>query len=170
MPEERGGATAAEAIGMFALLASFLFGGMAFGMGVAVAVGGGSPGALFVGFMALPLAFGLGMVAWRAILGAWLVAHLARSAVRSRGDETRFREEVKASMGDVRDAGPARLPGIWVFVPTATAVGAVAALLMLVLAEGSRIGAAVLLFAGCLAVGLAMRRLARAGRLPIPEE
>ena len=164
MPKEPGNATVVEALGMAALLAAFLFGGMAFGLGIALLVGGGSPGALIVGFLALPLAFGLGMTAWRSILGAWLVAHLARSAARSRGDEDRFREEVTAVLGGIGSRGPANVPGTWVLVPTDAAV------VMLLVAGGSRVGAAVLLFAGCLVVGMAMRRLARAGRLPFPDE
>jgi len=162
--------SAAEALGTAALWAGFLFGGMAFGLGVAYFVAGGSEGALFVGFMALPLAFGLGMVAWRAIVGAWFAAKLTTSVLKSRGREDRFREEVKTMLGDIGEAGPTRLPGTWVFVPVAVVVGAVAALLMLIVAEGSRVGAAALLFAGCVGVGLALRRLARAGRLPFPEE
>jgi hypothetical protein len=170
MDEDRTRTTAAEVVGMVALLAAFLFGGMAFGLAVAVVVAGGSEGALFVGFLALPLAFGLGMTAWRSILGAWLMAKLASSAVRSRGNEDRFREEVKGAFAGIRAAGPAALPGTWVFVPAAAAVGVVAGFLMLLVADGSRVIAAALLFLGCLAVGIALRRLARAGRLPLPEE
>jgi hypothetical protein len=162
--------SAAEALGVAALWAGFLFGGMAFGLAVALVVGGGSEGALFVGFMALPLAFGLGMVAWRAIVGAWFVAKLTTSAVRSRGREDRFRAEVQATLDEIGKGGPAGLPGTWVFVPVAVIVGVVAALLMLIVADGSRVGAAALLFAGSVGVGLALRRLARAGRLPLPEE
>ena len=163
-------ASAAEALGTAALWAGFLFGGMAFRLAVAVFVGGASEGAMFVGFMALPLAFGLGMIAWRAIVGAWFMAKLTTSAVKSRGRKDQFREEVESMLVDIGKAGPTRLPGTWVFVPVAAVVGVVAALLMLVVAEGSRAGAAALLFAGCVGVGLALRRLARAGRLPLPEE
>lgn len=170
MDRDRPGTTKADALGLVALLAAFLFGGMAYGLAVAVLVAGGSPGALFVGFMALPLAFGLGMTAWRSVLGAWIMAKLATSMVRSRGDEDRFREEVKRAFAGIRAEGPARLPGTWVFVPAATAVGAVAALATLFVADGARVVAATLLFAGCVAVGVALRRLARAGRLPLPEE
>ena len=170
MDGRRGRGVAAEAIGIAGLLASFLFGGMSYGLAVAVFVGGGAVGALVVGFFALPLAFGLGMTAWRSILGAWLVAHLARSAVRSRGDEARFREELKGTLAGLRRDGPASLPGTWVFVPIAGAVGLVGALAMALLAEGGRLVAAALILAGCLAVGILMRRLARQGRLPIPEE
>jgi hypothetical protein len=153
-----------------ALLGGFLFGGMAIGLGIAVTVGGGSEGAVAVGFFTLPLAFGLGMAAWRSVLGAWLVAGLGRALLRSGGDEAAFREETKRSLRAVRDTGPAGLPGTWVFVPVATAVGAIGGLLMWVVASGNGPLAATLLVAAAIADGILLRRLARRGLLPIPEE
>jgi hypothetical protein len=161
---------AREAIATASLLAIFLFGGMAIGLAIALTVGGGSPGAIAVGFLALPLAFGLGMVAWRAILGVWLVAILGRAALRSRGDEGRFRAETRASMEEIRTDGPATLPGTWALLVVAILTGVVAAMLMVVFAEGDRLGAAALILAASIGYGLVLRRLARQGRLPIPEE
>jgi hypothetical protein len=161
---------AREAVATASLLAGFLFGGMAIGLAIALSAGGGSPGAIAVGFLALPLAFGLAMAAWRAILGVWLVAILGGAAIRSRGDEARFRAETLASFETVREDGPAKLPGTWVLLVVPILTGTVTAVLMAVFAEGDRFGAAALVLVGAVAYGIMLRRLARQGRLPIPEE
>jgi hypothetical protein len=50
-------------VATLSLMAALLFGGMAVGLAVAIGPGGGSVGAIIVGFFALPLCFGLGMTA-----------------------------------------------------------------------------------------------------------
>jgi len=161
---------AREVVATAALLAALLFGSMAVGLAIAVTAGGGSPGALFVGFMALPLAFGVSVMAWRSIVGAWFLAILARTAIRSRGDEGRFREEAARSFRPIQEAGPAALPGTWVFVPTAVLVGLVAAVAMAIVGGGDRVSAPALVFVAALALGLILRALARRGLLPLPDE
>jgi hypothetical protein len=151
------------------LLAAFVFGGMAIGLAIALTAGGGSIGAMAVGFVALPLAFGLAMSAWKGLLVAWLTAGLARSLVRSGGDEARFRKEAKRSLQAVRDGGQAGLAGTWVFVPVALLTGLASAALMAVFADGGGLVAGGLILAAALAYGVILRRLARRGRLPIPE-
>jgi hypothetical protein len=157
-----------ETIGIVGLLAALLFGGMAIGLGIALAFGGGSVGAIVVGFLALPLAFGLAMTAWRSILAAWLMGGLARSIIRSRGSEERFRADVTRSMAAARASGV--LPGTWVFVPVTAAVGVAAGLAMAIAAEGDRLAAGGLILAASIAYGVGLRRLARRGLLPIPED
>jgi hypothetical protein len=160
----------AEAVASAGMLAAFLFGGAAAGLGIAVTLGGGTIGAIVVGFFALPLAFGLSLSAWRTVLGAWFMARLARSMIRSRGDEARFREETLRSFASIRDAGPTALPGTWVFLPITLLTGLVAAVLMVVVGAGDgRFFAGALLLGAALADGVALRSLARSGRLPIPE-
>lgn len=162
--------SSADAVASASVLAAFLFGGAAAGLGIALTLGGGTIGAIIVGTFALPLAFGLSASAWRTLLGAWLMAGLARSLIRSRGDETRFREETLRSLAAVRDAGPTALPGTWVFLPITLLTGLVAAVLMVVVGAGDgRFVAGALLWAAAVADGIALRRLARRGRLPIPE-
>lgn len=75
-----------------------------------------------------------------------------------------------ASMEEIRTDGPATLPGTWALLVVAILTGVVAAMLMVVFAEGDRLGAAALILATAIAYGLILRRLARQGRLPIPEE
>jgi len=118
-------------VGMLSLLAALLFGGMAVGFAIALGPGGGSVGAIVVGFFALPLCLGFGLSAWRAVVGAWLVGGLFRALVRSRGDEGRFRED---AAGSLRRLGGV-LPGTWVFLPTAVVIGGVAALAMWLTAD-----------------------------------
>lgn len=153
-------------VATLSLLAALLFGGMAVGLAIALGPGGGSVGAIVVGFFALPLCFGLGMSAWRGVAGAWMVGGLVRAMVKSRGDEAIFREE---TVGSFRRLGGV-LPGTWVFVPTAVVIGALAAVGMFVAADGDRLVAGGAIFVGCLGCGVLLRRLARRGLLPMPEE
>jgi hypothetical protein len=170
LPEPGSRAVVREFVAIAGLLAALFFGGMAIGLAIALAFGGGTVGAIFVGFVTLPLAFGLSMAAWRAWLGAWLLGHLAKSALRSGGDEARFRDEMKRSLGTIREGGPATRPGTWVFVPTTLVVGLVGAVLMAITAQGDGLTAGTLTLAACVGLGVLLRRLARTGRLPIPEE
>lgn len=157
-----------ETIGVASLMAALLFGGMAIGLAIALTFGGGSVGSIVVGFLALPLAFGLAMSAWRSILAAWLMGGLARSLIRSRGSEERLREELERSLVAARASGV--LPGTWVFVPVTAVVGAVAALAMAIAASGDRLAAGGAILVAAVAYGITLRRLARRGLLPIPEE
>ena len=86
-------------VAALSLLAALLFGGMAIGFAIALGPGGGSVGAIVVGFFALPLVFGLGMTAWRGVVGAWMIGGLVRAMARSRGNGQRFREETAESFG-----------------------------------------------------------------------
>ena len=151
-------------------LVAVVVGGMAGGLGIAVTAGGASTGAMAVGLVALPLIFGLAMTAWKAVLVAWLTAGLARSLLRSGGDEGRFREEANRSLRAVRASGRDALPGTWVFLPVALLTGLVAAALMAILADGDGLVAGALILVAAFAFGLILRRLARQGRLPIPED
>jgi hypothetical protein len=153
-------------VATLSLLAALLFGGMAVGLAIALGPGGGSIGAIVVGFFALPLCFGLGMTAWRGAAGAWMVGTLVRAMIRSRGDEATFRDE---TVGRLRRAGGV-LPGTWVFLPTALVVGLGSGIAMFVASAGDRLLAGGALFLGCVACGLILRRLARRGLLPMPEE
>ena len=165
-----GGTPVRGPIATIGLLAAFVFGGMAVGLAIARTAGGGSAGAMAVGFVALPLTFGLAMSAWKAVLMAWLTAGLARSLLRSGGDERRFREEAKRSLHAVREGGRAVLPGTWVFLPVAMLTGLAAAALMAILADGNGLVAGALVLVAATAYGIILRRLARHGRLPIPED
>jgi hypothetical protein len=149
-------------IGLFGLLAALLFGGMAVGLGIAL-MGGGSLGAIVVGFMWLPLCLGLGLAAWRGILAAWLTAGLVRAITRSRGDEARFREATRDHLRGATNG----LPGTWVFVPVAIAVSVLAAIAMWLAGSGGGAGSVLVIGAG---YGLLLRRLARQGWLPPPGE
>ena len=157
-----------ETIATLALLAALLFGGMAIGLAVALFLAGGSVGSIVVGFLALPLAFGLAMTAWRGLLAAWLMGQLAGSLVRSRGDEGRFRDDLGRSLVRARASGV--LPGTWVFVPVCTAVGAIGAVAMAIAADGDRLASGGAILVAAIAYGVGLRRLARRGLLPIPEE
>jgi hypothetical protein len=143
---------------------------MAIGLAIALTAGGGTIGSLAVGSVALPLAFGLAMSAWKAVLVAWLTAGLARSLVRSGGDEARFREEAKRSLQAARDGGQAGLPGTWVFVPVTLLTGLTAAGLMAILADGDGLVAGAMILVAALPYGIILRRLARRGRLRIGED
>jgi hypothetical protein len=169
-PEPGRRSTFIQIVSAAVLLGGLFFGGIVVGLAIAVTFGGGSTGAILVGFVALPLAFGLALGAWRALLGAWVIAALAKSALRSGGDEERFRDEMVGAIGGVRDRGSVVLPGTWVFVPITLVVGALAAVAMAVVAEGDGPVAGVLLFGASAGLGMLMRRLARTGRLLIPGE
>lgn len=152
-----------------ALLVGLVVGGIGVGLAIAVTAGGGTDGAIFVGVFTLPLALGAGFTAWRAILGAWLIGGLGRSLLRSRGDGERFRDETRRSFAAIREAGIAALPGTWVFVLAAFAVGLVAAFGMGIAAAENGLVAGLLLLVATIAYGVLLRRLARAGRLLFPE-
>lgn len=165
-PEPGANRTVRTFVATLSLMAALLFGGMAVGLAIAIGPGGGSVGAIIVGFLALPLCLGLGMTAWRGAAGAWMVGTLVRAMVRSRGDEATFREE---TVGSLRRAGGV-LPGTWVFLPTAVAVGALSGVAMFVASAGDRLLAGGAVALACLACGMLLRRLARRGLLPMPEE
>jgi hypothetical protein len=162
------GAAVRETAGVAGLLASLLFGGMAFGLAVALAVGGGSVGAIAVGFLALPVGLGVSLQTWRTVLMGWLIARLGMSAIRSGGDDTRFRSELRSSLAG--DGDRRALPDSWVFVPVCAAIGAVADIVMTLAAEGNAGAAGLLLLAGLIVEGLILRRLAQRGLLPVPAE
>ena len=157
-----------ETIGLVALLAALLFGGMAIGVAIAVGVAGQSVGAVVVGFFALPLAFGLSLSAWRGVVMAWLMGNLAGSLVRSRGDEERFRDDLGRSFERARASGG--LPGTWVFVPICAGVGVVGGAAMAIAADQNRIVSGATILVAAVGYGIVLRRLARRGLLPIPEE
>jgi hypothetical protein len=152
------------------ILAAILLGGAATGAVIALLTSGGSDVALAVSTVTLPLAYGLGLAAWRGLLGVWLTVLLGRSMLRSRGDEGAFRDETKRAFSSIRDAGPGRLPFSWVFVPVAAATGLVAALVMVVATGGAAVLTGVLLVVAATAYGIVLTRLARAGRMPLPDE
>jgi hypothetical protein len=158
---------ALAAVGSLALL---VLGGSALGLAIAVLVAGGSEGAIFVGFLVLPLAYGAAIMAWRSILAVWLVSHLARSAIRSGGDEARFRGETIERFQGIRERGPSAVPGTWVFIPAAGGVGILAGLAMLIVADQNGGLAGGLIAAAGVGGGVLMRRLAKQGRLPLPDE
>lgn len=145
-------------------------GGALAGAAVAVVTAPGSGVAVAIGAFTLPLAFGLGLSAWRGLLGAWLMTILGRSLLRSRGDEERFREETRRSFGGIRDAGPGGLPFTWVFVPVAAVVGLTAGLALFLVERGTTTLASVSLPVAATAYGFVLRRLARDGRMPLPDE
>jgi hypothetical protein len=161
---------APDATSSFLLLVAFVIGGAVVGLVIAYGVAGGTRVAVLVGFMALPLAFGLALGAWRALLVAWLATGIGRAVLRSGGDGTRFRSELIGSMRGDPGAPRKALPGTWVFVPVAGSVGAVAALLMAISAQSNGVLAGAMVLVAAIALGGLMRRLARDGRmLPIGE-
>jgi hypothetical protein len=151
------------------LLAIVASGALA-GAALALVTAPGSSVAIAVCAFTLPLAFGLGLSAWRGLLGAWLMTILGRSMLRSRGDEDRFREETKRSFATIRDAGPGGLPFTWVFVPVAAVVGLTAGLALFLIERGTTTLASVALPVAATAYGFVLRRLARQGRMPLPDE
>ncbi len=144
--------------------------GAAAGLALAIIAAPGSEVAAVVAAVTLPLAYGLTLATWRAMLGVWLTALLGRSALRSRGSEERFRDETIRSFAAIRAAGPGSVPFTWIFVPVNFATGFVAGFVLIVLSGGTRGGAAVLLLLAVTGQGILLRRMARAGRLPLPDE
>jgi hypothetical protein len=153
--------------GTFAML---VLGGAATGAAVVAATTGTDDVALAVGALTLPMVLGFGFAAWRGLLGAWLAAKLGRAMLRSRGDEQRFRDEVRGSFGEIRDAGLGALPFSWVFVPVGVVVGLVGGVILALLGGLDRPAGPALLVAAATGYGILLRRLARAGRLPLPDE
>ena len=162
------GAAVRETAGVAGLFGSLLFGGMAFGLAVALAVGGGSIGAIAVGFLALPVALGVSLQTWRTVLLGWLLARLGMSAIRSGGDDRRFRSELRSSRAG--DGDRRAMPGSWVFVPVCATVGGVAAIVMTLTGAGNAGVAGLLLLIGSIGEGMILRRLAQRGLLPVPAE
>lgn len=95
-----------------------------------------------------------------------MVGGLARALIRSRGDEAAFRDETVAHLPNAGRVPP----GTWVFVPIALAVGTLAGLGMAIAADGDRLLAGASAFAASFVYGVLLRRLARRGLLPLPEE
>lgn len=140
------------------------------GLAIAVVAAPGSEAALVVCGATFPLAYLLCFGAWRSLLGVWLSAIIGQSLIRSSGDEQRFRDEAVRAFTSIREAGLGRLPFTWVFIPVSAAVGLAAAALLVLLSSGRDALAALLLALGATAFGILLRRLARAGRLPLPDE
>jgi hypothetical protein len=149
---------------------ALVLGGAAVGALVVLVTLGTDDVALAVGALTLPMVLGLGFATWRSMLGAWLAAKLGRAMLRSRGDEERFRDEVRGSFGEIRDAGLGALPFSWVFVPIGVVVGLVAGVILALLGGIDRPAGPALLAAAATGYGILLRRLARAGRLPLPNE
>lgn len=149
------------------LLAALLFGGMAVGTWLAEWLAPGSWIAAMVGFMMLPLCFGLGMTSWYAVAHAAVMKRLGRAVLRGAMGED-FRGAVKTELTDL--AGQT-LPGTGVFVPIAAMVslggGAVIGLVpdssgfFWSLAANGAVGTA---------YGFLLRWLAVNGHLPLPED
>lgn len=152
------------------ILAQILLGGAGTGALIALLTAAGSDVAFAISTLTLPLSFGLGLAAWRGLVGVWLSVLLGRSMLRSRGNEEAFREETKSAFSSIRDAGPSGLPFTWVFVPVASATGLVAALLVVLSTAGGALMTGVLLPVASTVYGIALTRLARAGRMPLPAE
>jgi hypothetical protein len=144
--------------------------GVAAGLLLAIVAAPGSEAAAVVAAITLPLAYGLSLMAWRAMLGVWLAALLGRSALRSRGDEQRFRDETIRSFAAIRAAGLGSLPFTWIFVPVGLATGFVAGSALIILSGGTQGSVAALLLLAATGQGIVLRRMARAGRLPLPDE
>ena len=151
-------------------LLAIVGGGALAGAALALVTAPDSSVALAVCAVTLPLAFGLGLAAWRGLLGAWFMAILGRSMLRSRGDEERFREETKRSFASIRDAGPGGLPFTWIFVPVAAVVGATGGLAVFLIERGMTTLTSVSLPVAATAFGFVLRRLASSGRMPLPDE
>ncbi len=151
-------------------LVALVLGGGAVGALVIVATVGADDVPLVVGALTLPGAFGLGFAAWRSLLTIWLFAHLGRAALRSRGEEDRFRDEVVRSFSALRKDGMTSLPFSWVFVPVAVVVGLLGAILIALIDGLARPTGPALLAGVATAYGILLRQLARSGRLPLPAE
>jgi hypothetical protein len=151
------------------LLVGIVVGGALVGLAIAYGTAGGTPVAVFVGFMGLPVAFGLAMSAWRAMLGAWLAGNVGRALWRSRGDQALLRDELGRSVSTARRRGLDGLPGTWVFVPATSGVGLVAGAIMAVAAERNGLLAGLLVLIASIGMGIVMRRLARSGWLRASE-
>jgi hypothetical protein len=154
-------------IGIFVAL---VVGGAAAGAAIVLVTVGTDDVALAIGALTLPLAFGLGFAAWRSLVGVWLVAHLGRAALHSRGAEDRFRDEVMESFAAIRRDGIASSPFSWVFVPIAILVGSIGAIVIALIDGLDRPMGPAFLAGVTTAYGLLLRRLARSGRLPLPAE
>jgi hypothetical protein len=122
--------------------------------------------AQFVGFMTLPLVFGLGLKAWYAVVAAVGTKRLIGAAIDVLFRRRDFTEAAHASFADWRG----RMPGTGVFLPIGLGAGFLAGVLTW-LPYGSAgfpvcLGAWLALAGG---YALLMRWLARTGRLPMPE-
>lgn len=157
-------------LGVVGVLAGLVLGGAAVGALLVAVTIGTDDVALVVGALTLPMVLGLGFATWRGLLGAWLAAKLGRAMLRSLGDEERFREEVRRSFGAAGQAGPGALPFSWVFVPVGILVGLAGAVVLALIGGLERPAGPALLAAAATGYGILLRRLARAGRLPLPDE
>ncbi|HSE78242.1 MAG TPA: hypothetical protein VLG66_09565 [Alphaproteobacteria bacterium] len=156
-----------QTLRLILLLAALLFGGIAIGAWLAEWLAPGSWLAAIVGFIMLPLCFGLGMTSWYAIAHAAVMKRLGRAVWRGAKGED-FRGAVKSELADL--AGRT-LPGTGVFVPIAALVslggGAVIGLapnsggFFLSLIVNGGVGTA---------YGFLLRWLAVNGHLPLPED
>lgn len=160
-------ADARSAIGMFVALA---LGGAAVGAVIVLTTVGTDDVALVIGGLTLPVAFGLAFAAWRSLIVAWLMTHLGRAALRSRGQKDEFGQELMRSLGALRSDGAPRLPFGWVFVPIAIVVGIVGAILVGVIDGFAQPIGPALLAGAATAYGFLLRRLASSGRLLMPGE
>jgi len=130
---------------------------------------GGVDWAAALGAFALPVGFGLSMVAWYGVGIVWMILVLARVFL-SRGAArqamlTRPAGEVLNPSGDPSWT----IPGTWLFAPLCGGVAAVAGLLIGLGPRTSLPGSVVVMALLGVAYGLVMRRAARTGYLVPPE-
>jgi hypothetical protein len=155
-------------LSVFGLIAGLFFGGMFLGMRLADWLTPGSHFGKFVGFLMLPLSFGLGMTCWYWIANAVFFTRFFRAVWRVRKERDDFRKTLKSELVKFGDRAPS---GTFVFVPISFALSSIAGALMGII-PGSR--GILLTVPICstlgLAYGLVVWRLARSGHLPIPEE
>jgi hypothetical protein len=170
MPGDQPSVPAGDVRSTVVVLAGLVLGGAAVGALIVALTIGANDVALVVGALTLPMVLGLGYAAWRSLLGAWLAAKLGGALLRSRGDEARFRDEVRTSFAAIRDAGLGALPFTWVFVVVGIVVAFAGGIVLALLGGLDRPAGPILLATSATGFGILLRRLARAGRLPLPAE
>lgn len=145
---------------------SLLFGGMAVGWLLAGYLAPESDWAQAIGFMTLPLCFGIAMKSWYGAASATLFSRLLNAVFKAlRGKD--FKQSVMENM----EAFRGRMPGTYVFVPVCLVISAIAGFLMAL--SPTAIGFFEVFGAMTLtglAFGLLLRWLARTGRLPLPDQ
>lgn len=168
MPRQTGWKRALE---IFLLLAVLLFGGMAVGRWTAAILAHDHALAVFIGSFMLPLSLGIGMTMWYSIAHTVILSRLTKAVWthwRAGRSDAQFRDSVKESLQGLRVDAP---PGTFVFVPVSLVVCFIAGVLIAFAPAVSSRWLAIGICTGMgLAYGLLLWRLARSGKLPIPEE
>ncbi len=150
-----------------AVVGFLFFGGMALGVAAALIVAPSSAIAVFIGFLALPLSFGLGMSMWYSVANAEMLQKVARALVQSMKKNRNLTESLR---DELRSFYQSPIQGTRVFLPVTLTITFACGVIIACLPDVPNMDAVVIAFLTIgLGYSLLVTWLARQGYLPQPK-